>query len=125
MTWDSQEIADVFADLSLGETGGVDPLTAAALYHTERWEDYEEQRRMERERNAAFHRHELDRWRRANANRKRKRRGLHLSNTERVMYAEMTSAGDMTPEDVARETGCSVATAERLGQLVIEWEGAA
>ncbi len=114
------EIQEMFAELSLGETGGVDGLTAACLYHTERWEDYEAERKAERERNPGFERHERERWARANANRKRKRRGLHLTNPERVRLADLTSAGDMTVEEVAKETGVSVATAQRLGQLALD-----
>jgi len=116
-----EEIAVMFAELSLGETGGVDGFTAACMYHTERWEDYEAERKAERERNPGFERHERERWARANATRKKKRRGLHLSNAERVRLADLTSADGMTAEQVAEEAGVSVATAQRIGQLGIEW----
>lgn len=120
MSYSREDLYDELSPLRYGETGGVDPFTASCLYHVGRWEDYEEERRREMERNVAYALERRRQWARANAKRKHKRRGLHLTNADRVRLAQMTSAGGMTTEDVARETGVSVATAEAIGQLVIE-----
>ena len=114
------EIEAMFAELRHGETQGEDPFTHACRYHVDRWAEYEMERKQERERNPAFAQQERERWGRANATRKKKRRGLHLTNADRARLAEMTSAGSMTAEEVAKETGVSVATAQRIGQLALD-----
>jgi len=118
--FDPQEIAEMFSDLSLAQCDGWDPCTHAGLYSTNRWNDYDEERRRLRARDHAFDRHEHERWARANLTRKRKRRGLHLSNAERVRLADRVKGGTSLAE-VSRETGVSVTTAAAIGQLSL-WE---
>lgn len=115
------ECEAIFAGLTNAELDGFSSIEFACLYHVERWDTYEEKRRRERVRNPAFERHERERWARANARRKVKRRGLHLSNAERARLANDIREGCTTPAEVARVTGVSVSTAERIGQLVL-WE---
>lgn len=112
------DVAIMFAALSTHETGGVDPLTFAAQYHVDRWAGYEQERRERREIDASFAGHERERWTRANANRKRKRRGLHLTNADRIVLADRLRAG-VAVDEVVRETGVSAATAGTIGQLVL------
>lgn len=120
MSFTREDIWSELAPLRYGETDGEDPLTAACLYHVERWEAYEAERREAMEASPAYAAVRREQWARANAKRKRKRRGLHLSNAERARWADLTSAGVMSAEDVSRETGVSVATAERIAQLSLE-----
>ena len=116
-----EEVEALFGELSTAELDGFTVIEHAVLYHTERWDTYEVERKAERERNPAFAARERERWARANGRRKVKRRGHHLSNAQRLRAASDIREGRKTADEVARETGCSVATAERIGQLVL-WE---
>lgn len=112
-------IAAEFADLSLGETGGVDALTHHGLYSVRRWEEYEEHRREQLRNDPLFRMERRAQMKRANAKRKLKRRGVHLTNAERLSLANDIRRGVKTVREVCAETGVGVTTAERLGQLVL------
>ena len=113
----SEEIAAEFAALSYGETSGVDPITYAAEHACARWRAYEAERSQHLEHNPAARAERRMQWARANAKRKRKRRGEHLTNADRVRLHE--EARRRGVYEVAREEGLSVRTARRLGQLVL------
>ncbi|HEU4614354.1 MAG TPA: hypothetical protein VFS15_19800 [Kofleriaceae bacterium] len=113
----SEEIAAEFAALLYGETGGADPLTYAAEQACARWHAYEAERSQRLERDPAARAARREQWARANAKRKRRRRGEHLTNADRVrLHEEVRRRG---VHGVAREEGLSMRTASRLGQLVL------
>lgn len=114
--FDSAEIEEMFTELSLAQTGGLDPLTYAGQQTVQRWDEYEADRKWWRENDAAYRRERMEQWAKANSNRKKKRRGLHLSNEDRARLADDIREG-RSLEDVSRETGVSVATAANIGQL--------
>lgn len=116
----SEEIAEMFGELSLAETDGFDPISYAARCHVDRWKEYDEERRDRMEVDEAYARERREQWARANSKRKRKRRGEHLSNADRVKLADDIRAGKEVRE-VAREHGLAISTAERIGQLVL-WD---
>lgn len=117
MSFDSDEIAEMFAGYALAETDGVDIVTYTCEQHVARWADYEADRSWWLENDVGFRRKRAEQWAKANDNRKRKRRGLHLTNADRVRWAEAVERGEVTSAEVARATGMSVATAGSVGQL--------
>lgn len=117
MSFDPAEIAEMFAGLALSETDGQDLVTYTCEQTVSRWADYEAERTWWRENDEGYRRRRAEQWTRANVTRKRKRRGLHLSNAERAAWADRLARGEVTSAEVARETGMSEAVATNVGQL--------
>ncbi len=113
--FDVTEIREMFDELANAECDGYDIVTYTALQTVDRWADYEADRKEWRESCPAFKAKEEQRWAKANVVRKRKRRGIHLSNKDRLRLIE----SGMSPEEISAETKCSVAVARGIGQMTL------
>lgn len=113
----------MFDDFARATCDGLDPLSYAAQYKVDDWHAYEERRAARMREDERYAAERAAQWQRANARRKRKRRGDFLSNAERVRLAD--EARERGERAVAEEHGLSVATASCVGQLVLFEEDAA